>query len=217
MGKTKKPRFPNACRGIRKIYTGVILLLISALCFVGYYVLILTLTKEMQQTTAASLAALALVLLVIFLILIVVALIFYLVGLVQASKDEPKFKQAIIFMTVVLGLAFLSRFFNETLRPFLSIVAAVLGLLTSVFVLRGIISLADQLGEAAVAGKAHKLIVLMVAASCVSLLVSLLNRFAPMNSLATILRVLSIALACAAVVEVVLYLSLLSKTKKMLQ
>jgi hypothetical protein len=214
-------KFPNAAKGVKKIFTAEILSLIAALLsIVGIAMMIITRAAEESHaenaTVVAGLGTIAL--LAAAAIIILIAGIMSLVGIINASKDDGAFKAALIAILIGVCAAIVSGIFsqNSTVQSICQIVQNLMNIFSTVFVIQGISNLAVKVGNTQVASQAKTILAIIVVIYVLSLIASILvvvfgGQFASVT--AGIIAVVALVLD---VIAYIVYLSLLSKAKKIL-
>ena len=88
-------RFPNAAKGMKKVFAAEILSLIAAIAL-GSTLIMSIVFLNFEQTGNETAMGISGIGLLVFMagaaVLTILALIFKLIGVVQTSKDEPSFK-----------------------------------------------------------------------------------------------------------------------------
>ncbi len=214
-------KFPNAAKGVKKIFTAEILSLIAALLsIVGIAMMIITRAAEESHaenaTVVAGLGTIAL--LAAAAIIILIAGIMSLVGIINASKDDGAFKAALIAILIGVCASIVSGIFsqNSTVQSICQIVQNLMNIFSTVFVIQGISNLAVKVGNTQVASQAKTILAIIVVIYVLSLIASILvvvfgGQFASVT--AGIIAVVALVLD---VIAYIVYLSLLSKAKKIL-
>ena len=135
-------KFPNAAKGVKKIFNAEIISLIAAL--VGGAGLVMSLigaSKETNESLGTTLLAVSGILLIISGIALLVAGIMNIVGYIQAAKDEEGIKRAVLCTVFSCAFAFAASFFeNQTgflggLGTVLSTISTVLNMLVALFMI----------------------------------------------------------------------------------
>lgn len=214
-------KFPNAAKGVKKIFTAEILSLIAALLSIfGIAMIIITRAAEESHaenaTVVAGLGTIAL--LAAAAIIILIAGIMSLIGIINASKDDGAFKAALIAILIGVCAAIVSGIFsqNSTVQSICQIVQNLMNIFSTVFVIQGISNLAVKVGNTQVASQAKTILAIIVVIYVLSLIASILvvvfgGQFASVT--AGIIAVVALVLD---VIAYIVYLSLLSKAKKIL-
>ncbi|MBR6228916.1 MAG: hypothetical protein IKQ97_04195 [Eubacterium sp.] len=219
-------RFPNAAVGVKRIYIGEVLALFASIA-VGIGLILGFATTEgaangdvaaIVDTAFNPLAWLVITTASIGGIALVVAGIINLIGVYNASKDEESFKAALylIFIGIVASLlgSILSQ--NVFLSQIFSVASSVISLLTTLMIIAGISNLAMQLGNQAVQEKGQNIVKLIIITLAVSILIKLvlaIFRGSFGTAIAVVLAIFAVLLELA---QLVIYLSFLSQTNKML-
>lgn len=221
-------RFPNAFNGVKKIFAGEILALISAIC--ALIAAVMAVIAVLGGATAADSGSDVAIVgaaggfagLVIFgiatAVLAVIAFIINIVGLSKASKDDDAFKISLFACILAIALTALSGFFtsNGFVSTLLTSFSTAADFLVTLFAIQGIRNLAIKLNNPEVDNRGATLfkiigivIVLEFAAELVTAIFG--------GPVATVTAsVIMIAAGVLSVVKYLLYLGLLAKAKKML-
>ncbi len=221
-------RFPNAAKGVKNIFTAQILQLIGSGCAViGCIILIssgvtavLTKGSDAGLVAALSQAAGASIFLVAYSILALIAFIMQIVGIVNAKKDEESFKSALICLIIGIVVPIIGALFSRVSPVISSLCLSVgnlMGLFVTIFIISGIIKLADQLNRGDVSTKGSNILKMIIVIAGLSLILSIVSSFMMANTAimvtAVILIVVSIVLS---IIQYIMFLTLLSQAKKML-
>ena len=141
-------KFPNAAKGVKKIFNAEIISLIAAL--IGGAGLVLGLigaSKETGESAGTITLTVSGVLLIVSGIAILVAGVINIIGFIQAAKDEEGIKRAVLCTLFSALFAFVAAFFeNQTgflggLGSVLSTIATVLNMLVALFMIGGLMNL----------------------------------------------------------------------------
>ena len=144
-------KFPNAAKGVKKIFNAEIISLIAAL--IGGAGLIPGLIGASQETgdsVGTTLLAVSGALLIVSGIALLVAGIMNIIGFIQAAKDEEGIKRAVLCAVFSALFAFVAAFFeNQTgflggLGTVLSSIATVLNMLVALFMIGGLMNLSAK-------------------------------------------------------------------------
>ena len=146
-------RFPNAFRGIKKIWLAELLMLLAAV--VGIIMVIVMATNGtmvgediiINESVKTPIAILGIVTAVIAL----VAFILNLVGLINANNDDPAFRIALLVTILGIVASAISAIWsnNETLNKWMDTALTICSLFASYYVLTGIANLAEKMSDAA--------------------------------------------------------------------
>lgn len=200
-------RFPKAFSGVKKIFIGQILALISSgLIVIG--VVVYSLYPGIGALDKV-LALLALYCLIAALIVLAVGAVFRLIGIIQARRDEASFTAALIWTIIgeALGLAALF----VTYSSIFQIASVCAGLVSLYYIVRGIGRLSTKLGRFSFVRCGKTAFGLIIAGYCTyaaAFFVSLLLWFIALLPALVALTLL--------IVGYVRYLMFLSRAKKLL-
>ena len=143
-----------------------------------------------------------------------------IVGLNQAKLDEPAFRTALILSVVSLVLAVVGTFVessNEMAGSFISVATSVLSLASTIFIVKGIINLAEQLTRGDMVERGNTLIKIIIGVNIIGIVTGLIGAIIKVEENSTIAVILSLVSAIASIAALVIYLVYLSHAKKMLQ
>ncbi len=214
--------YQNAYSGIKKIFSAEVIQLLGIILFSVASVMAALITLNMGGGNVEASAGLALFMLLFMItaaVLVIIGAILSIVGLVKAGNDEPCFKTALIFVIVSAAFSAVSVCFsnNGNVHSICETISKISDLLVTYYVIQGVISLADKLGDKAVSQKGYTLIKVIVAIYAVGIATLLCYGLILANTtfvaLSAVLLIVSIVLS---VISYILYLSLLAKAKKML-
>ena len=218
-------QFPNAFKGIKRIFTSEILMLISQLIFVPIIIFPVIgvngeeLTKNLEQNSPGYLLAF-LGLLLAGLIISLVSYIIQITGIVKAAKDEPAFKISLTGVIVGMTARIISYLpivnYNNMISAICSTVTYIASLVVTFFIIQGIRNIAIKFenDEIEINGvtifKLYFIIVLINAST------HFVSKAFNDDIGSTVTIVLSIAGGILTIAQYVLYISYLVKAKKML-
>ncbi len=216
-------RFPNAASGVKKIFTAEILALISEILLLFAGVLVVIALGAAQNNANDSLALGTLAGFAIFgfgaTVIAIIAFILKIVGISQASKDENSFKTAIICLIIgIVGSLVYSIFqtSSPTVASIGNLIYQLMNLFVTIFVISGIIKLADQLNDGVVSAKGStllKLITVIYALTIIANIIVLILGGYAVSIVAAIIYLIALILT---VVQYIMYLVYLANAKKML-
>lgn len=214
-------RFPNAAKGISKIFTSEILSLIAILAagVAGIVGTVFYTTAESNNEVGTLTSGIGfLVLAVGASVVTIIALILKIVGVIQASKDEDSFKMIIYITIFTLIVAIIAAFFsNVTFIYNISNAITNIGeFVTSLLIIIGIGNLAMKMNNVEIINKCGTQFKLILWIGIISLLTRFFSIFLPTFAAQSIVIVLAVIGMILGIIQYILYLSLLSKTKKML-
>lgn len=213
-------KFPNAAKGIKKLFTAEVLYLISVI-LIGLGTIFALVSQSSEGLAVVILSSVA-----VGGIIAIVALVLQIVGVIQASKDEASFKGVIyvtlfgIAVSVVASL--LSALFrdNAILPSISNLVSSIVSVISTVLIILGICNLMNQIGKQDLVVKGGKVLRIVVWLAILSLIMRFINIFLPSNfdDAKPLAKVIVLCLCILAVIleiaEYVLYISLLSKASK---
>lgn len=214
-------KFPNAAKGISKIFTSEILALIAAIATGVASILAAVMYASAKTNSTAGAAASGIGTLVLVLgasVLLVIALILKIVGVVQASKDEDSFKMIIYLTIFTLIVAVVAAIFSRVtfLNNIANAVSAIGSFVTTLLIILGIGNLGVQVGNDEVIDKCSSQFKLILGIGIVALLARFFCIFLPTVPAQGIVIALAVVALVLNIIQYILYLSLLSKAKKML-
>lgn len=216
-------RFPNAYNGVKKIYTAEILAVIAAAALLIVALLGFGLKDiDVENIDAAQAGSVGGILILTLAagVISIVSLIMMIVGLNQAKLDEPAFRTALILSVVSLVLAVVGTFIessNEVAGSFISIATSVLSLASTIFIVKGIINLAEQLTRGDMVERGNTLIKIIIGVNIIGIVTGLIGAIIKVEENSTIALILSLVSTIASIAALVIYLVYLSHAKKMLQ
>lgn len=214
-------KFPNAAKGISKIFTSEILALIAAIATGVATILAVVMYASAKTNSTAGAAASGIGTLVLVLgasVLLVIALILKIVGVVQASKDEDSFKMIIYLTIFTLIVAVVAAIFSRVtfLNNIANAVSSIGSFVTTLLIILGIGNLGVQVGNDEVIDKCSSQFKLILGIGIVALLARFFCIFLPTIPAQGIVIALAVVALVLNIIQYILYLSLLSKAKKML-
>ena len=217
--------FPNAAKGIKRIYTAEILKLIGYICLilaaiVGVVALAAPGDEAYGAAETLSLGGFigAIVLVVAFAILMITAFIMNLIGYINARNDNENFKTALVFLIVGIVFTGISVFvINNGLSSILYSLSTLSETLSTIFVIAGVMQIARQLGREDISKKGTTVLKLIITTEVISFILSFISTFLRGGTTEIVSTVLLLASLLVTFIKYIMYLSFLSKSKKMLQ
>ena len=213
-------RFPNAYRGVKKIWLAELLMLLAAI--VGIIMVIVmaangTMVGEdivINEGVKTPIAVLGIVTAVIAL----VAFILNLIGLINANNDDSAFRIALLVTILGVVASAISAIWsnNETLNKWMDTALIICSMFASYYVLTGIANLAEKMSDAATKAVALKSRTLVEGSFCATALFKLIISIFKIQNGSTISTILAVIALLLELVSYILYLRALSKGKKML-
>lgn len=147
-------RFPNACKGLKKIFYAELVSLIALVPYAVSMVLIQFLPEEINENNAEMLPAevVVTILSLVSLVLMTVAYVLNIIGYVNASKDNESFKKAMLLTIAGLVLTVVSGIMeNVNASPILTntfdSMEQILDLLITLTTISGIVTLSVTYGD----------------------------------------------------------------------
>ena len=210
-------RFPNAYKGVSKLFLAEILQLIGAI--VGVVAAVMLIGSVAVSPDGAVEGAVAVMGVSSFAvigagILAIIAFILNLVGLVQAQKDEGGFKIALVFTLICIGLSIVSSILNTSnpsVASWMSFVVTIFELAVFEYVVLGIMSLSKQLGNQSMEAFGAKIRMII---SILYIVLLIIRLFGNLN--AGFGAVMGIIGAILELIVYIAYLIYLAKAKNML-
>ena len=214
-------RFPNAFRGVKKIWLAELLMLLAVVLGIVLLIVVATnstmegeqviVNKAAVQTPAAILGIGAA-------LIALLGFILNLVGLINARKDEAAFKVALFvtglgIIAAAIGAIWSS---NERLNDWMDTLITIFSMFASYYVLTGIANLADQMPDPATKAVALKSRTLVEGSFCATALFKLIISIFKIQNGSTISTILAVIALLLELVSYILYLRALAKGKKML-
>ena len=213
-------RFPNAYRGVKKIWLAEMLMLLAAI--VGIIMVIVmaangTMVGEdivINEGVKTPIAVFGIVTAVIAL----VAFILNLIGLINANNDDFAFRIALLVTILGIVASAISAIWsnNETLNKWMDTALTICSMFASYYVLTGIANLAEKMSDAATKAVALKSRTLVEGSFCATALFKLIISIFKIQDGSTISTILAVIALLLELVSYILYLRALSKGKKML-
>lgn len=147
-------RFPNACKGLKKVFFAELIALIALVPNTVSMVLFQVLPEEINENNVEMLPAevLVTVLSLVSLVLMTVAYVLNLIGYFTASKDNESFKKAMLLSIAGLVLTVVSGIMenadgNPVLTNTFDSMEQILDLLITLTTISGIVTLAVTFGN----------------------------------------------------------------------
>ena len=213
-------RFPNAYRGVKKIWLAELLMLLAAI--VGIIMVIVmaangTMVGEdivINEGVKTPIAVLGIVTAVILLI----GFILNLVGLINANNDDSAFRIALLVTILGVVASAISAIWsnNAGLVKWMDTLITIFSMFASYYVLTGIANLAEKMSDAATKALALKSRTLVEGSFCATALFKLIISIFKIQDGSTISTILAVVALLLELVSYILYLRALSKGKKML-
>ena len=216
-------KFPNAFDGIKKLFTAEILEIVSIVAGViaGIAGAIAYGTDQTGHPEAVGApAAIAAVVAIIAAILLIASAIISFLGINNASKDEPEFKNAVTAVIVTIVLSVISGFLPDSLKVVSALIDTVntcLSVYISYTVVKGICNLAAQLNNAEMVERGNRVITYIIVAALLGAIADFVQTVWIKDPKANLNVILGAVILIFGLVKGVAYIIYLSKAKKMLQ
>lgn len=217
--------FPNAAKGIKRIYAAEVLKLFAYFCLVITSVaasVVLASTEEggtsgLSDSLSFGTFVLTVIVGIAYAVLMIVAFIFNLTGYIKARSDNENFKTALVFLIVGIVFSVLSALvINQGISSILYALSTLSDTLATIFVIAGVMQIAFQLGREDINQKGVTVLKLIIAVECITFVLSFISTFFRSDTTSLISLVLMVASLLISFIKYILYLSFLSKSKKML-
>ncbi len=216
-------KYENAYKGISKLFTAEILkLLVGIMSVVTAILGVFSLAGAMAglEGMFVGFTIAAVILLVLILIFSIVSFILMMVGIVTAGKDEPFFKTALIWIIIGVTSTILTNIVTSVpvMQNIFTILATVADILSTFYIISGIIALADRIGNIDVSTKGQTIIKLIIATYVIAIIIKIVEMITRMNTVGVVISgILGIIALVASIVSYILFLVMLARGKKMLQ
>lgn len=216
-------QFPNAAKGVKKIYTAEILELIAALAILLTTILGAVTLASMSAESAGGLIAGGLGFAVFgigALVLSIIAFFMQLSGINAAKLDEPLFKNALIALVVGIVLQVVNGLIGDGLvKDLCGALAYACDMLVTIYIVQGVGSLAEKLNNSEIAEKSKSLVkqleIVWIVAIILKAVGGVLTKVSTVS--AALIAIIGIAAVVVAIVAYVIFLGLLKKAKAMLE
>ncbi len=207
-------RFPNALEGVKKIYKAEIIALIGAV--VGFVAALLSLIG--MQSGGLGGMAVAGVLIIAMSVLFIIGFIMNIVGLNKAKPDEENFKYALymVLIGIILSIVVGATKEGTLIHTLGESISKICNLLVNYLVATALMNLAEKLGDTAVAQKAKSVRTLLTIVWVIALVLQVLGD-AFTSKAGIIAFVLTLIASIIEIIAYIVYLSLLSKARGMLE
>ena len=218
-------KFPNAAKGVKRIFSAEILnLLANIFLTVAAVIIAVSMLGAAGTAGDAGIAnsedamavmgggiLIAGIFALAWLVLALIGFIMNIVGIVNASHDEVSFKSALLFLIIGIVSAGLAGIFYN--NPTLS---SLLTLFVYIFVIVGIVKMADQMNRGDVSARGSNVLKLVIVINILALIASLIASIMGGVTASVVASVLFVVALVLNIVQYFMYLSFLSKAKKML-
>ncbi len=216
-------QFPNAAKGVKKIYTAEILELIAALAILLTTILGAVTLASMSAESAGGLIAGGLGFAIFgigALVLSIIAFFMQLSGINAAKLDEPLFKNALIALVVGIVLQVVNGLIGAGLvKDLCGALAYACDMLVTIYIVQGIGSLAEKLNNSEIAEKSKSLVTLLEVVWIVAVILKAVSGVLAKvgTASAIVIAVIGAAAVVVSIVAYIIFLGLLKKAKAMLE
>ena len=212
--------FPNAHKGVKKIFTAEIIAIFAAILLLCGAVTTLVLSKMESIPDATVPADAALLTLLCGLGLAAASFILNLVGILQAKKDENNFSYAFVFVIIPIITSVFAAIFskNSYVQSISDGVRNICEVIVMIMIIGGIRELANKLGRQDMvnsANRAYRIITAVYVLLIIARVIEVVFDFLPM--MVTAAGILSIIAGVLNIVAHVYYFVFLGRGVKMLR
>ena len=218
--------FPNAAKGVKRIFTAEILKLFAYICLIIGVITTAILylsdgNETLNSAAAVSLGALvvSVIMAITYVVLMVTSFIMNLVGYINARNDNENFKTALVFLSVGIVFSVVQVFLvNKGIGSIMYSLSTLSETLATIFVIAGVMQIAFQLGREDIGKKGATVLKLIIAVECITFVLSFFSTFFrnEANSFSSTSVLLMGASILINFIKYILYLLFLSKSKRML-
>lgn len=220
-------RFPNAAKGVSKIFTAEIIALIAAIFSGGFLFAVLLTNKFMTENneTAFDAAGISMLTLgIVAAVLLIIAGIINIIGYIQAAKDEESFKKAIyctiagIVFGVVGSLLVDKSGFLGWLGTTFNVVSELMTLLVFIFSIGGLMNLSGKCHNKEMVADGALLLKFISCICVLYIIILIVTRVFRENDFNKIISsICSVIATVLSIMQYILYLVYLKNAKKMLK
>lgn len=217
-------RYPNAAKGIRKIYIAEILGILAAVLAIVMVFMVaannidtsISGEEAAQALEAAKIAGPIVALGVIMMLIMLVSYILNLIGISNAAKDDEGFKRAlwVLLASMAFGIvAAILQNSNPRVANWLEVPSTLFELVVTIYVLEGIGNIARNLGRKDIVDMSAQCKTWLM---CALVLSAAAEVFAALGTEGSTLNTTSgVAAALLQIVAYVVYLRVLNKARRM--
>ena len=213
-------RFPNAFRGVKKIWLAEMLMLLAVILgIVLVFVIAGNCTIDGDDVEITGAETPIAILTIGAALVALIAFVLNLVGLINARKDDSGFRIALLVTVLGIIASAISSIWdndNKNLAKWMEIAITICSMWASYYVLTGIANLAEQYPDPKTKELALKSRTLVEGSFCATAIVKFIINIFNIKDGSTIYTILAIVAALLELASYVLYLRALSKGKKML-
>ena len=213
-------KFPRAYKGVKKVFIGELLEIVSAIAALVSSVLAALVTEgKLPEVVAAAVAGVALAAGIIA----IIAFIIQMIGLFQAGFDENSFRTAFwtVLFTIALSIAsvILSSFpVTKIAADVVDTLITVLRLFVVLFILNGIVVLAQRLNNEAMASEGRLLAFILIALFGISAILNIIPVFfGSVDWAAKVSAIIAIVVSVLQFITYIIFVVYLGRATRMLK
>ncbi len=234
-------KYPNAFKGVSRIYSAELLKILAEVLSIVVVIIVAVAAVGLggsvengaldnfnpDNANAAAIGGTTIITLLLSIaagVISIIAFILNIVGVSNASKDEDKFKSALVLL--LFGLIFSSvgsiiASWNQPLSTAFTTARDVCEAISIFMILDGIRNLADNIGDTSTSSLAQKTIKIIIGVYAIIILAEIIGLIlglipAAATAAAVIVSVLGIIASVLDIIAYFIYLRTLAKAKKML-
>ncbi len=210
-------KYPNALKGIKRIFLSELLSLFAALTAIP----VLFLTNNEENITEKEIDTTMVIIIILAAVLLLMRLIGYIlniIGIHKAAKDESVFGIALLFVILGIGSNIAADIFvnNKSVSAFLSGVHEISDILVTYYIIKGICSLSERLKNKKMVRRGKLLFGTYIILVVLIVAMNLVSRFFGNSVGDTIEGILAAATGVLTIIQYIIYLGYLLKARKML-
>ena len=217
-------QFPNAQKGVSQIYKAEILALIAGILAVIAAVLAIGAVAANEAEAGGEVVGGALIgaggLALVMGVLAIISFILMILGTKNAAKDEGDFSRALIWLLLgIVGSIVVSAFSSSAVASTIGTVIKDIGsLLSTIYVITGVLHLAERLQNPEEVTRGNKLIRMMLCIYVIVIVLEVIKLVAGNSDSGTVIAgVLAVVAAILMLVAYFIYLKFLSRARRMLE
>ncbi len=214
--------FPNAKKGIKKVYIAQFIVIIATLFSSSSWILISFSVGLFNDINflLSPLGGANIILAALSTILLIITTIFCFIGYFQASKDEAEFKKSMICIILFAAFSVISSFFkipNGMLSTIFNSAGTIFEMFVMIYATSGIINLSEKCERADMIKKGETVLRFLVITYIISALTAIAIRiFELSTNLRFILFIAGAINFIISIAQIIVYIRYLSLSIKML-
>ena len=213
-------RYPNAYKGVKKMFVAEIINLVAGVLSVVAAVMLVIVAKDVSDVGELYKFLPYVIVLIAAVAAMFVASIVHLIGIINASRDDQNFTTA-LYLLIAGVVASLSMLFFKSGSLWYGLFESVERIFTSlatVFVMLGLIGFAEKTGDEKVYDFAKRYLSIFIAVNILTIIISLIGSFVGQGDAVVLIEgILAIVAAVLSVAGYVIFLICLGKATKMLK